>query len=156
MTHTDIVDTLNDLIETCKDGEYGFRTSAEHAKSAALRQLLGSRADGCRLAAGELQSLVAELGGKAEDSGTASGALHRGWVAVRSALSGYTDVAILEECERGEDAALERYRNALKKDLPPDVMTVVERQYEGVKRNHSSVRMMRDQERLASEHVEHH
>ena len=31
MTNDDIIDTLNKLIETCKDGEYGFRTSADHA-----------------------------------------------------------------------------------------------------------------------------
>ena len=24
MSNDDIIDTLNDLIETCKDGEYGF------------------------------------------------------------------------------------------------------------------------------------
>lgn len=156
MTHTDIVDTLNELIETSKDGEQGFRTSAEHAKSSALRQLLSARADGCRMAALELQRIVAEQGGKAEEGGTAAGALHRGWVAVRSALSGYTDVAILEECERGEDAAMDRYRNALRLDLPPDVRAVVERQYDGVKRNHASIRMLRDQERMAAEHVEHH
>ena len=30
MSNDDIIDTLNDLIETSKDGEYGFRTSAEY------------------------------------------------------------------------------------------------------------------------------
>lgn len=152
MTHDDIIDTLNDLIETSKDGEYGFRSCAEHAKSSALRQRLGNRAENCRLAAVELQQLVNEQGGRAEQDGSASGAVHRGWVAVRSALSGYTDVALLEECERGEDVAMARYREALRKDLPPAVKTVVERQYEGVKRNHSEVRMLRDQERIAAEH----
>ena len=28
---SEVIDTLNDLIETCKDGEYGFRVSAEQA-----------------------------------------------------------------------------------------------------------------------------
>ncbi len=34
MSKDDVIDALNGLIETCKDGEYGFRTCAEHVKSA--------------------------------------------------------------------------------------------------------------------------
>src|SRR5678810_541401 len=33
MTNENVIDTLNTLIETCKDGEYGFRTCAENVKS---------------------------------------------------------------------------------------------------------------------------
>ncbi|MGZ8198608.1 MAG: DUF2383 domain-containing protein, partial [Burkholderiales bacterium] len=33
----DVIDTLNDLIETCKDGEEGFRTCAEDIKRADLK-----------------------------------------------------------------------------------------------------------------------
>ncbi len=147
MDNKDIVSTLNDLIETSKDGEYGFSTSAEHAKSPELRQVLNSRAAECRSAASELQSLVAQHGGTPDDGGSASGALHRGWVSVKGTLSGYSDLAMLEECERGEDTALERYRSALEDDLPAPVRAVVERQYEGVKRNHLQIRSLRDQAR---------
>lgn len=150
MDTNDIVDTLNDLIETCKDGEYGFRTSAEYLRSADTKQLFERRAEECRMAAAELQGLVVQLGGSAEDSGSMSGAAHRGWVAVKSTLSGYTDKAILEETERGEDSALERYRAALDEGLPPQVRGIVERQYEGVKRNHVQVRTLRDQARMAN------
>ncbi|MDP3614856.1 MAG: PA2169 family four-helix-bundle protein, partial [Rubrivivax sp.] len=103
----------------------------------------------CRQSAGELQALVAQLGGSAEDSGSATGALHRGWVAVKGTLSGYSNKAILEATETGEDTALERYRKALSQDLTPATRAVVERQLEGVKRNHAQVRMLRDQARAA-------
>jgi uncharacterized protein (TIGR02284 family) len=150
MQNDDIVDILNDLIETSKDGEYGFRTSAEHLKTADTRVLFERRAAECRQAATELQALVRQLGGKADDSGSASGAMHRGWVAVKGTLAGYSEKAILEETERGEDVALESYRQALEKQLPTDVRAVVERQYDGVKRNHAQVRLLRDQARAAS------
>jgi uncharacterized protein (TIGR02284 family) len=150
MDTNDIVDTLNDLIETCKDGEYGFRTSAEYIRTADTQQFFQLRAEECRAAAAELQSLVLQNGGKAEQSGSMAGAAHRGWVAVKGTLAGYTEKAILEETERGEDTALERYRAALDKSLPPQVRSVVERQYEGVKRNHAQVRALRDQSRLAN------
>ncbi|MCE4536300.1 PA2169 family four-helix-bundle protein [Pelomonas sp. P7] len=150
MSNDDIVDTLNDLIETSKDGEHGFRASAEYLKDPAIQQSFVRRAEECREAAAELQALVVRFGGKAEDSGTAVGAMHRGWVAVKGTLAGYTDKAILEETERGEDTALASYRKALEKPLPPDVRNVVERQFEGVKRNHSQVRTWRDQARATA------
>jgi uncharacterized protein (TIGR02284 family) len=149
MSNDDIIDTLNDLIETSKDGEYGFRTSAEYLQDATLKQTFMARAEECRQAAAELQQLVLRFGGKAEDSGSAAGALHRGWVAVKGTLAGYTDKAILEETERGEDTALASYRKALDESLPPDVRVVVERQYEGVKRNHLQIRTLRDAARAA-------
>lgn len=145
----DTIDTLNDLIETCKDGEYGFRTSAEHVRSVELERVLSARAAECAQAASELQALVAQLGGKPEDSGSMVGAAHRGWVAVKGTLAGYSDHAVLESCERGEDSAMSSYRQALDEDLEPRVRTLVERQYEGVKRNHALVRLLRDQARRA-------
>jgi uncharacterized protein (TIGR02284 family) len=146
-SNDDTIDTLNDLIETSKDGEYGFRSSAETARATDLQQLFQRRAEECRQAAADLQAMVVQLGGAPEDSGSASGAMHRGWVAVKSKLTGYTDKAILEETERGEDLAMESYRKALASDLPPAARALVERQMEGVKRNHAQMRALRDQAR---------
>jgi uncharacterized protein (TIGR02284 family) len=147
MSNDDVVDELNTLIETCKDGEYGFRACAEHVKSAQLRQVFTSRAEECRQAATQLQTLVTRLGGKADTGSSVTGTMHRGWVNLKGMLSGDSDQAALNECERGEDAALERYRDAIKKALPDDVALVVQRQYEGVKRNHDQIRTLRNQMR---------
>ena len=144
MSNDDIVDTLNDLIETCKDGEYGFRASAEQVKSRTLRANLLARSSECATAADQLRAHVLQLGGKPEDGGSAAGAMHRGWVAVKAKLSTYDDLAVLEECERGEDSALATYRDALERDLPTPLRNLIERQYEGAKRNHLEVRNMRD------------
>ncbi|MDN3923308.1 PA2169 family four-helix-bundle protein [Roseateles violae] len=140
---------LNDLIETSKDGEYGFRSCAEHVRdNSPLRELFGNRANECRSAAAELQTLVVRLGGRPSDEGSVLGSLHRGWVSVRGALAGHSEQAMLEECERGEDQALDAYREALDEpELPPDVREVLERQYQGVKRNHAQIRNLRDQSR---------
>lgn len=140
----EVIDTLNDLLESCRDGEYGFNTSAEHAESAEIKTMLMRHAGECREAGLELQTLIRQLGGEADDGGSMSGALHRGWVSVRGMLSGYSDLAMLEECERGEDAAVARYRKAVKENLPSSVRTVVERQAQGAQRNHDQVKAMRD------------
>ena len=144
MERDDVVETLNDLIENCKDGEYGFRTCAEHAKSASLKSVFSQRATTVARQPQELQTLVTRFGGKPDTTGTVSGAVHRGWLAVRGALALDDDQAMLNECERGEDIAINRYRKALEEDLPADVEQVVRRQYEGARRNHDQIKALRD------------
>jgi uncharacterized protein (TIGR02284 family) len=140
----EIVDTLNDLLESCRDGEYGFRECAEHARSEDIKVLLHRHSGECRAAGLELQTLIRQLGGKPDDGGSMAGALHRGWVSVRATLSAYSDQAMLNECERGEDAAVARYRKALKQNLPSSIRAVVERQARGAQRNHDQVKALRD------------
>lgn len=140
----DVLDVLGDLLESCRDGEYGFRASAEHAKSADIQTLLSRHAAECAAAAAELEREIKLRGGKPPKGGTAGGALHRGWVAVRSALTTQDDKAVLQECERGEDTAVARYRKALKAALPADLRAIIERQAQGAQRNHDEMKALRD------------
>lgn len=140
----DVVDALQDLVECCKDGEYGFRECAEQAKRQDLKSMFLQRADDCRRGAEELNQQIRALGGKPETGGSALGAVHRGWVAVKSSLTSYDDKAVLQEAERGEDNAVARYRKALQQPLPPDVKQLVERQYQQVQRNHDQVKQLRN------------
>lgn len=144
MESDEIIDTLNDLLETCRDGEYGFSTSAEHTQSAELKTILVRHAAECRQAGLELQALIRQLGGEPDEGGSVGGAVHRGWVSVRSALSTYTDQAMLDECERGEDVAVASYRKALKQNLPLSIRSVVMRQAEGAQRNHDQIKALRE------------
>jgi uncharacterized protein (TIGR02284 family) len=145
----DVIDALQDLVECCKDGEFGFRACAEQAKRPDLKSIFLQRADDCRGAAQELNEQIRSLGGSTEDSGSAAGALHRGWVSVKATLTRYDDKAVLEECERGEDNAMARYRKALKQPLPAGVKLIVERQMQGVQRNHDQIKTLRDSFRSA-------
>ncbi|TAL98109.1 MAG: PA2169 family four-helix-bundle protein [Paraburkholderia sp.] len=142
---TNVVSELNDLVETSKDGEKGFRKAAEDAHDSQLKSLFTSRADDCTRGARELQDAIQQLGGKPDTGGSMTGALHRGWVDLKSAVSSRRDHEILAECEKGEDVAKKRYHDALEKDLPADVRAIVERQYQGVLQNHDRIRDLRDQ-----------
>lgn len=145
MNDRDVIGVLNDLIETSKDGEYGFAKSAERVKAPALKETLQRRSADCARGAAELQTLVVRFGGKPEEGGSAAGALHRGWVSIKEALTrGSGDHAVLEECERGEDTALAAYRKALKEELPAEVRQVLERQMQGVQANHDQIKALRD------------
>jgi uncharacterized protein (TIGR02284 family) len=146
----DVVDVLKDLVECSKDGEYGFRACAEQVKRQDLKSMFLQRADDCRRGAQELNDCIRQYGGSTEDGGSAMGAMHRGWVSIKSKLTTYDDKAVLEEAERGEDNAKARYTKAMQKNLPADVRQVVERQLQGVQRNHDQVKMLRDQTKAAS------
>jgi uncharacterized protein (TIGR02284 family) len=146
----DLISTLNDLIETCKDGENGFKTCAEDIGDGQFKQPFQASAAACATAAQELQALVVAHGGTPQTKSSLSGTLHRRWVDIKSAITGKDDEAILAECERGEDMALKSYRRALEKDLPADVLLVVERQYQGAIRNHDMVKSLRDRAHVAA------
>ncbi|WP_421682229.1 PA2169 family four-helix-bundle protein [Stutzerimonas urumqiensis] len=149
MDTKDTIKVLNDLIETSLDGEKGFRDCAEDLKDPSLKTTMTQRAQECASAATELQQLVRSLGGKPEDDASTAGELHRRWVDLKSAVTGKDDKAILNECERGEDVAKKRYKEALEKDLPANVRLVVEKQYQGVLRNHDQVKALRDMARAS-------
>ncbi|WP_220815237.1 PA2169 family four-helix-bundle protein [Pseudomonas paralcaligenes] len=149
-TVKDTIKVLNNLIETSKDGEEGFRTCAKDVKDPQLQALFSNRARECAAAAGELQGLVLELGGKPEDSTSLGGDIHRRWVDLKALITGKSDEAILNECERGEDVAKKHYAEALEeKALPIKVREVIQRQYAGVLRNHDQIKALRNMARAS-------
>jgi uncharacterized protein (TIGR02284 family) len=149
MQNDTTIATLNNLIETCKDGELGFKTAAEGLKSPEIkaRFLEYSRVRGEMVR--ELQSEVRRLGGDPEKSGSMSGSLHRGWLDIKSAITGKDDHAILVEAERGEDVAKSAYENALKETLPASAQLIVQQQAAKVRQAHDHVRDLRDREKIA-------
>ena len=148
MIHTDMSDNsdviaiLNSLVETCKDGEKGFRTAAEGITNADLATLFMNYSEQRASFAAELQAEVKRLGGDPETGGTVIGAVHRGWIDIKSAVAGKEEAAVIAEAERGEDHAVREYRQALEKNLPTGVQTIVENQYIHVRDAHDHVRAL--------------
>jgi uncharacterized protein (TIGR02284 family) len=143
MATEEIQSTLNNLIETCKDGEQGFTTAAEKVKESSLKSLFAKYASQRAQCALELQSLVTQMGGDPATSGHVAGTLHRGWLNLKAALSRNEDQAIVDECEAGEDATMKNYGEALSFQLPPDVAAIVQRQYADVREAHSVIRNLK-------------
>ena len=143
-SNDDVISTLNNLIETCKDGQEGFQQAAEGVQNSQLKTLFYEFGQQRAQFAGELQALVRELGGDPETSASTAGALHRGWINIKSAITGQDDSAILNECERGEDVAKNAYKDALEENLPANVSSIVQEQYSAVQAAHDQVRALRD------------
>lgn len=152
----DVIDVLNDLIEYSKDGEKGFKTSAEDVKNPQLKAFFVQRAGECANAAAQLQSEVRRLGGDPETSTSISGDLHRGWVNLKSMVTGKDEAAVLNEVERGEDHALKAYKDGREKlvklgrTTSDQTYMLVENQLQGVQRNHDQVKALRNAARAAS------
>lgn len=136
----ELIGCLNDLIQTCRDGESGFQTAADHVKDSSLQVFFSNCSVQRAQFASELESEVRQLGGTPAKSGSVSAAFHRGWMNIKSIVTGGSDEAIIAECERGEDAALENYQDVLKQNLPPNVLPVAKHQFTEIKRSHERIR----------------
>ena len=143
-TNDDVISMLNNLIETCRDGQNGFQTAAEGVQNSNLKSTFYEFGQQRAKFVGELQALVRELGGDPEDSGSVAASLHRGWINIKSTITGQDDAAILNEAERGEDIAKNAYKEALELSLPSNVLSVVQRQYTDVQAAHDTVRDLRN------------
>jgi uncharacterized protein (TIGR02284 family) len=148
METTQTIAVLEDLNQTLEDGREGFRSAAEklaedgHEQLAAeMREFSSQREQLSR----ELVTTAADRGLTIDTGeGTAAGALHRGWMSMREALTGNDPHAILSAAERGEDHAVAQYREALSEDIPAEIRAVVDQQAVAVKAAHDRVRDLRD------------
>jgi uncharacterized protein (TIGR02284 family) len=133
---------LNHLVETCRDGERGFRYAANHVEAAAVKALFMEIAIQRERYAAELLAQAHRLGGTTESDGTVGGTLHRGWMTIKDSLGRHEDSAIIKEAERGEHAALAAYEAALQDLLPPDARDVVEKQCANVRHTYRRVQAL--------------
>jgi uncharacterized protein (TIGR02284 family) len=138
-------DVIDSLIETLKDGQEGFKQAAEGVSNPQLKSLFRDYSQQRSRFASALQSEARRQGETdPETSSSATGALHRGWINLKSAITGGDEHAILAECERGEDSAVEQYKKALEDGLTPLAQELVSRQFAEVKAAHDRIKSLRD------------
>jgi uncharacterized protein (TIGR02284 family) len=124
-----------ELVETLRDGEKGFAEAAtklrdsDRAEWASVLQRLSEQRAGFRR---EIVELGHEYGDDVDESGTAAAAVHRGWIALKDALTGDDAGSVLGAAVTGEDHAVSEYEKALEKDLSAGFREVVTRQHQAV------------------------
>ena len=145
LSNDDVISKLNGLIETCKDGQNGFKTASEGIERSELKTIFYEFSQQRSEFSGVLQELVRSLGGDPEKSGSISAAIHRGWIDIKSAVTGKNEESILNECERGEDYAKEAYADALKANLPANIADVVSQQSHAILAAHNRIKSLRNE-----------
>jgi uncharacterized protein (TIGR02284 family) len=140
---------LQELIETCRDGETGYIHAAAIIDDPELKLYFTEQAKERTRLLGELREEARRIGeSKPDISGSVAGALHRAWFEAKADL-GLGDQAILNSVEMGEDAARKAYKEALDADLPDHVRALVHRQAASVFAAHDHVRDLRDERKAA-------
>lgn len=135
---------LNNLIETSKDGENGYAAAARDCSDASLKHTFMQYSRERRDFAVKLQRMVEGEGKIAEVDGTVAAAVHRGWINLKSTLSTRENLAVLEECERGEDHAVTQYMEAIEGGELGSAAELVQQQCNQVKKAHAEIVKLRD------------
>ena len=95
----EIISVLDELIETLRDGQQGFRQAAEGVSDPKLKSLFRDYSDQRSRFVTALQTEARKFGEKEPDNdSSAAGALHRGWINLKAAVTGGDEDAILDEC----------------------------------------------------------
>ncbi|MGF1665405.1 MAG: PA2169 family four-helix-bundle protein [Acidimicrobiia bacterium] len=140
---------LEDLIETLEDGRKGFEQTADklaEAERPDLAERMRAFSNQRTRYSAELRSLAAGEGITIDEDGSLAASMHRGWIALKDALSSNEAGAVLGAAETGEDAATRQYRDALAADLPPHIRAVVAEQAIAIEAAHDEVKALRDRE----------
>lgn len=129
-----VAETLESLIDIVADGVKGHERSAELVEDEVAKPLfeLWSRQRAEFLAA--LQDFGARYGAATGEPGTGSGTVHRAWLTALEAVAG--DKAVIDAAATGEGVAVATYETALEAELPEELRTVVQQQYDAIREIH--------------------
>ncbi len=132
----DTARAYNDLVEINKTATKGYQEAAEGVSSPQLKSELSRFSQQRAQFAAELTQHASQFGLNVTEGNTIEGvltdaaaAVHRGWINIKSAVTGQDDAAILGECETGDATALKAYETALAANLPAQAKTVIEQQH---------------------------
>ena len=144
--------TLNNLVETCKDGEEGYKMAAENVTDPKIKSELMRFAQQRADFRNELEGHARTFGSSTENTSTvggavmeAAGVVHRGWINLKASLSGHDAQAILSECENGDEAALKTYESAMNSsEIPMDVKNIIKKQHDEIEAAKSAVHSLKN------------
>ena len=143
MNNNEVISILNGLVESCKRGQEAFRGAAEGIRNSEFRRLFNIFAQQRTQFMTELHAEIHRLGGEAGKGATTTVRADNTIPFRRPGTPEIRDeAAIILECQREEEAAVNDYQEALKADLPLDVQYVVKRQYMDIKDAYDRIRIL--------------
>ena len=133
----DTARAFTDLVQLNHTSVKGYQEAAEGVQSAELKSQLSQFSQQRAQFVSQLEQQATQLGISASHDTTVEGvateavaAVHRGWINLKSAITGQNDSAILGECETGDATALKAYETALQaQDLSPAAKAILEQQH---------------------------
>ncbi len=139
--------TTQDLVQIAEDGEQGYAKGAEELSGSDRPELAATFTRLSQQRAGfssELQALAAKYGDTVEEKGSAAAAVHRGWMALRDAVTGSGPDSVLKTALQGEDHAIGAYEKALDKDISSETREIAQRQLTEIRAARAEVQALVD------------
>jgi uncharacterized protein (TIGR02284 family) len=143
-TLQDFARAVHDVISTCRDAEQGFRGAAQAVNEPATKEIFQQYSAQRAQFAVELQGAVKALGFEPTDPQGLGGMMHASWISLKSMVTGHNVHGILVEAERAEDWSLKTYQVALGTTLPPEIRSIIQRQFEEVQAAHDRIKSLRE------------
>lgn len=136
----EILDALNKLLTRSHDAEEGYQEAAENAKDAELKSMFLAQSRQRAEFKMELDREIRTLGGEPDGGTSLLSDLHRAWINIKSSFSSDDDKATVQECQRGDQEALNDYTNVLQEtDLVASTRELLLRQKQSVETAHASM-----------------
>jgi uncharacterized protein (TIGR02284 family) len=139
---------LTDLYKIVEAGEKGYTVVASNVSNRALKVLFKTYSQQRLQFKEEIFAEIQRLGGDARPGSSVLGMIHRGRIDIFATLTiGAENVekVLLKEVILGERVAIKAYENALKKELPPETRSMLERQFEALRKVVDQIRLLRGQ-----------
>jgi uncharacterized protein (TIGR02284 family) len=131
------VEALEALTSTLTDSINGYEEAAEVASDPGISAFLRQKAQERRGVTSEFRTRIASLGGNSDVSGSASAALHRRFLDLRSMFQNDTKAAVAE-VERGEGYLKERFETFMADEkLSAQTRDLIRSTYERVRFDHA-------------------
>jgi uncharacterized protein (TIGR02284 family) len=144
MNTENMITTLNKLVQTARDGVEGYRQALNDVDNDMFEPIFRDYMQQRERFIGELTQKINDLNGTVDDSPSWLGTLHRGWLDIKSAFTDGGEEAVLDECERGEQVAIDNYNEALNNETwPEEVSSLIRNQMEEIRSALDRVRTLR-------------
>lgn len=149
MTQSGNIETFNDLIRAHRDriAEYQKATLRLRPQEAGLSSTFSEIIRESEQCIADLTSRVIAEGDLPENRTSFEGKIYQIWMDLKVKLSANPNSSLLDICEKGEDAMLKCYREALTHPgtLTPDDIHLLNSQREIVTKTHDMIKAKRDQ-----------
>ncbi|WP_151088433.1 ferritin-like domain-containing protein [Hymenobacter baengnokdamensis] len=140
MANETIARALTDILNLNRTSVKGYQEAAEEVKSPELKAKLGEFSQQRAHFVADLEGYAKQYGMETKHDTTvesvatdAAAAVHRGWINIKSAITGQSDSAVLEAAETGEATALKAYETVLAStDVPAGAKTVFQQQHDAI------------------------
>src|SRR5271166_3572951 len=144
-TLRDFSAAVEKLISVNRDAEQGFRASADAIPDVTMKRMFVELSEERGGFATEIQEAVRGIGFEPTNPLGTAGTLHGVWISIKGAILENRAHAVLEEAERGEDQAIQVYRQAQSLILQPQLRGIVDRQLAAIQQSYDKIRGIRDE-----------